>query len=287
MPILCSIEPQVDAVAPPPALGQTRSFGTTNSEIPRVPAGASGSRASTRCTMSSVRSCSPAVMKIFGARDAVAAVAVGLARGCGSGPGRCRRGPRSGTSSRSTRRAASARHVARRSARPRPCARQRGRGAGGEQRVGGEGQVRRAGHLLEAPRRRRAGRPEPPCSGAGSPARPSRPRRSAGIRLPEAGGRGTASVLDGSPRGRPRGSAARAPLANAAASASTASTVVERGVVVAAAAPRPGPSIVEHVLAAGSEVVQWGAVALHRVSSAAAFRSSSMWAMRCSVGCGG
>ena len=33
--------------------------------MPRVPAGASGRRASTRCTMFSVRSCSPAEMKIL------------------------------------------------------------------------------------------------------------------------------------------------------------------------------------------------------------------------------
>ena len=43
----------------------TKNFGTMNTEIPRVPAGASGVRASVMCTMFSVRSCSPHVMKIF------------------------------------------------------------------------------------------------------------------------------------------------------------------------------------------------------------------------------
>jgi hypothetical protein len=43
----------------------TRNLGTTNSEMPLLPAGASGRRASTRCTMFSARSCSPAEMKIF------------------------------------------------------------------------------------------------------------------------------------------------------------------------------------------------------------------------------
>ena len=36
-----------------------------NRLMPLVPAGASGSRASTKCTMFSLRSCSPAEMKIF------------------------------------------------------------------------------------------------------------------------------------------------------------------------------------------------------------------------------
>jgi hypothetical protein len=47
------------------AVASTRNFGTMNSEMPLVPAGASGSRASTRWTMLSVKSCSPAVMKIL------------------------------------------------------------------------------------------------------------------------------------------------------------------------------------------------------------------------------
>ena len=42
-----------------------RSFGTTKSEIPLVPGGAPGSRASTRWMMFSARSCSPKVMKVF------------------------------------------------------------------------------------------------------------------------------------------------------------------------------------------------------------------------------
>ena len=41
------------------------TFGTMNSEMPLMPAGAPSMRASTRWTMFSVRSCSPAEMKIF------------------------------------------------------------------------------------------------------------------------------------------------------------------------------------------------------------------------------
>ena len=69
MPILCSIEPQRTPLAGPastplaPFLG--RNFGTRKSEMPLMPGGASGSFASTRWTMFSVRSCSPAEMKIF------------------------------------------------------------------------------------------------------------------------------------------------------------------------------------------------------------------------------
>ncbi len=62
IPILCSIDPHVTPFRPPPS---GRSFGTTKSEIPAVPGGASGSRASTRCTICSVRSCSPPVMNTF------------------------------------------------------------------------------------------------------------------------------------------------------------------------------------------------------------------------------
>ena len=40
-------------------------FGTTNSETPLMPVGAPSIRASTRCTMFSVRSCSPPEMKIL------------------------------------------------------------------------------------------------------------------------------------------------------------------------------------------------------------------------------
>ncbi len=49
MPILCSIEPQRAALrgpGPPEVFGM--NFGHTNSEMPRMPAGASGRRASTR-----------------------------------------------------------------------------------------------------------------------------------------------------------------------------------------------------------------------------------------------
>ena len=66
MPILCSMAPQrmpLRSPTLPSALG--RNFGTRNSEMPLVPPGASGSRASTRWRMFSVRSCSPAEMKIL------------------------------------------------------------------------------------------------------------------------------------------------------------------------------------------------------------------------------
>ena len=66
MPILCSIAPQVMPLrAPtlPSACGM--NLGTTNSEMPLLPAGASGRRARTRWMMFSARSCSPAEMKIF------------------------------------------------------------------------------------------------------------------------------------------------------------------------------------------------------------------------------
>ncbi|CDI92702.1 hypothetical protein BN889_04671 [Pseudomonas aeruginosa PA38182] len=66
IPILCSMEPQCTALRAPSAPSSpTRNFGTRNSEMPREPAGASGSLASTRWMMFSVRSCSPPVMKIF------------------------------------------------------------------------------------------------------------------------------------------------------------------------------------------------------------------------------
>ncbi|MNH07701.1 hypothetical protein D3C79_670980 [compost metagenome] len=66
MPILCSMEPQLTPLrspTPPSALG--RNFGTMNSEMPLVPAGASGRRARTIWTMLSAMSCSPAEMKIL------------------------------------------------------------------------------------------------------------------------------------------------------------------------------------------------------------------------------
>ena len=43
----------------------TRNLGTMKHEMPLVPGGADGVRASTRCTMLSAMSCSPKVMKIF------------------------------------------------------------------------------------------------------------------------------------------------------------------------------------------------------------------------------
>ena len=66
MPILCSIAVQLTPLrAPSEPSSFTRNFGTTKSEIPFTPGGASGSRASTRWMMFSVRSCSPAEMKIL------------------------------------------------------------------------------------------------------------------------------------------------------------------------------------------------------------------------------
>ncbi|MNH37477.1 hypothetical protein D3C79_983870 [compost metagenome] len=66
MPILCSRDPQLrlffSANVPSSLLN---TLGTRNSEIPLGPAGASGNRANTRCTIFSVRSCSPPVMKIL------------------------------------------------------------------------------------------------------------------------------------------------------------------------------------------------------------------------------
>ena len=66
MPILCSMPAHMTPLrgpGVPSSLG--RNFGTRNRLMPRVPLGASGRRASTRCTMFSVRSCSPEVMKIL------------------------------------------------------------------------------------------------------------------------------------------------------------------------------------------------------------------------------
>ena len=65
-PILCSIEVHTSPLRGPrlPS-GFGRNLGTKNIEIPLIPAGAPAIRASTRCTMFSVRSCSPAEMKIF------------------------------------------------------------------------------------------------------------------------------------------------------------------------------------------------------------------------------
>ena len=69
MPILCSMPAQrtpLRSPLPQPPLPSTgRNLGTTNRLMPRVPAGASGSFARTRWTMFSVRSCSPALMKIL------------------------------------------------------------------------------------------------------------------------------------------------------------------------------------------------------------------------------
>jgi len=66
IPILCSNEPHVTPLAVPGLPSSVgRNLGTRNRLMPRVPAGASGSLASTRCTMFSVRSWSPAEMKIL------------------------------------------------------------------------------------------------------------------------------------------------------------------------------------------------------------------------------
>ncbi len=66
MPILCSMEPQLTAFrSPSDPSALTITFGTMNSEMPRVPAGAPGRRARTMWMMFSVRSCSPDEMKTF------------------------------------------------------------------------------------------------------------------------------------------------------------------------------------------------------------------------------
>ena len=69
-----------------------------NSEMPRVPSGASGRRASTMWTMFSVRSCSPAEMKILVPVMPVAAVGL-------------RHGPRLRTWPRSVPHCGSVRHM--------------------------------------------------------------------------------------------------------------------------------------------------------------------------------
>ena len=66
MPIFSSIEPQETALRSPGLPSASSwNFGTMNSEMPLTPAGAPSMRASTRWTMLSARSCSPAEMKIF------------------------------------------------------------------------------------------------------------------------------------------------------------------------------------------------------------------------------
>ena len=63
IPSLCSIETQRTSLnAPGVPSSFSRYFGTRNSEMPLVPAGAPGVRARTRCTILLVRSCSPKVM---------------------------------------------------------------------------------------------------------------------------------------------------------------------------------------------------------------------------------
>ena len=84
----------------PSAFG--RNFGTRNRLMPLMPGGASGRRASTRWTMFSVRSCSPAEMKILvpvmrvaavalrhglGAQQAEIGAAMRLGQAHGAGPG--------------------------------------------------------------------------------------------------------------------------------------------------------------------------------------------------------
>jgi hypothetical protein len=59
MPILWSVPPQNTGLRLPSA----RNFGTMNALMPLMPGGASGRRASTRCTMLSARSCSPNVIQ--------------------------------------------------------------------------------------------------------------------------------------------------------------------------------------------------------------------------------
>ena len=66
MPILCSSAEHVTPLrSPGEPSARGRNFGTRNRLMPFTPFGASGSLASTRWTMFSVRSWSPAEMKIF------------------------------------------------------------------------------------------------------------------------------------------------------------------------------------------------------------------------------
>jgi len=66
MPILFSRRVHFTALrSPAPPCASGRNFGTMNSEMPLVPAGASGRRASTRWRMLADRSCSPDEMKIL------------------------------------------------------------------------------------------------------------------------------------------------------------------------------------------------------------------------------
>ena len=108
MPILCSRPPQqmpLRSPSEPSAL--TMNFGTTNSEMPFEPAGASGRRASTRWTMFSAQ-----VVLAGGDEDLVAGDLVACRRPaarpwCAAGRGRCRTAARSGTSCRSSGRSVS------------------------------------------------------------------------------------------------------------------------------------------------------------------------------------
>ncbi len=66
MPILCSMAVHTTPLrAPGPPSSSGRNFGTRNRLIALHAGGASGMRASTRWMMFSVRSCSPAEMKIL------------------------------------------------------------------------------------------------------------------------------------------------------------------------------------------------------------------------------
>ena len=67
MPILCSIEPQDTSLRPSdPVLVDEGTWGTRNNDRPLVPlSGAPSILASTRWTMFSARSWSPAEMKIL------------------------------------------------------------------------------------------------------------------------------------------------------------------------------------------------------------------------------
>ncbi len=66
MPILCSIDPHDTALrAPSDPSSFTSTLGTMNSEMPLLLSGAPGVLARTRWMMLSVKSCSPAEMKIL------------------------------------------------------------------------------------------------------------------------------------------------------------------------------------------------------------------------------
>ena len=113
-PSCARCEPQETPLrAPSDAVGVDRNFGTMNSEMPLTPAGAPSMRASTRWTMFSARSCSPAEMKIFWPVMRIAAVARRRRPWSSAGRDRCRNAARSDSSCRSSGLRPSSAHKAR------------------------------------------------------------------------------------------------------------------------------------------------------------------------------